>query len=635
MVVAVSVVHYAMSSTWVNVFLCVLAGFSPCRAIVQPPMILWRNDMEAIQRSERIEGLKPMVSCLQDIAQRWLSYSIGVSLLVPDFVEKPGLSKLFFTGLEEANVTIFTFSENFNEFKGFALGAVILIRDSSDFHLLTNLDDLCSSNCSFVVCLLNFHKDKASLLAEANDAVNAMWGMGIIKVVIIGSTEGKFFVVGTYSFQPDVDSVPEKPDILAECNELSTNKSTRIFHKLLMNNCRINVTSFDCPPYVHLVEKEGGLVFTGIEGDMFEAIASSLNITLNRMNTSAEGNLSIYDTIYHTLNRSSVSSSDVIFCELYFGEMENVEYSFSYEVQKVVWLVPPNPLVSLSGLVTPLQPVVWFAIIGLLLFTGIMKVLLFRKLSFLSVLGLILGVGLPRQPNTLSKRIQFLSWAFFGYVITQSYLASLAGQLTNTNVQTIETIEQLDNSGLPLGGVERYKELFKDDDTYVNIYDKYQTLTEEEYEQVLEDVESGKNTTMALVKEMKVSTVSHYPSPYDPHVLDETLAVYPVSLAAWERLPYMDQIDRKVHQLVENGLIKHWSRMYVNTSSSTNDVKVSNVLDIFHLSPSFLLLLIGHALSIITLFIEIGIHWRMNCSKNRNKPHRHLNKRNKVYKKYE
>lgn len=550
--------------------------------------------------------LTRMISCLKRITGSWLIGKERVPFMVPSFVDYPELSKYLFSELED-EVVVYSVTENFLNDSNYrsSQNAVIIIKNSTEIELVGDLTQLCAPRCRYVVCILKMNENEESLLAEVENVVKTAWKSWIIKTVVVASLGGKFVVAGTRGFEPDEFSVPMRAEILWECDA----PNERLFNELSVNHSWINVTAFDCPPYA-LFNSETG-TYEGVEGYIFEAITTSLGIYLNRLNISSYDYLNMsdrYETLIEVLEVKE--ESDVAFCGLYWEGLSKIEYSIAYEMERVVWLVPSRPTLTLLGLITPLHKFVWFAILGLLVFIWFVKVLFFKKISFLGVMALILGVALPRQPRTLSNRIQFASLVFFGYVVTQSYLASMAGQLMNTNYQTIRTMAELESSGIKFGGTARHRDLFKIDDDEISqrIYDKYQTLTTTEYDETFAAMKAGNNRSMALVAEMKLSRYERKPGPYEPHILKEILARYPVALAVWKGFPYLDRINSKVSRLIESGLVTHWSAAYVNSSSSKVEIATSGVLKILHLSPSFLLLLLGHGLGFLVFFIEIGLY---------------------------
>lgn len=290
---------------------------------------------------------------------------------------------------------------------------------------------------------------------------------------------------------------------------------------------------------------------------------------------------------------------------------------------KIVWLIPVEPNVSLEGLIAPFENNIWYALGVVLIATIILKLLFLKDISFLDVFALIIGVSTPEQPVKLSSRIQYLSWAIFGYVLSQSYLASLAGVLVDEANEQYETMEELVSEGIQYGGTQRYRELFaladsKDDsalDDLSNsniiktIYNNFVVLKYEKYHRQLQELISGKNKDMALVAMLNFSSTGDNFDETKVQQLKEPLGSYPLGFAVWKGLPYLDELERKIMIFTESGFIQFWERRYVTgDDDDEDDDNSSDNLGLAQLAPAFLLLVIGALIAIVALFAEIMLN---------------------------
>lgn len=252
--------------------------------------------------------------------------------------------------------------------------------------------------------------------------------------------------------------------------------------------------------------------------------------------------------------------------------------------------------------------------------TIILKSLFLKDISYLDVFALIIGTSTSEQPVKLSSRIQYLSWAIFGYILSQSYLASLAGTLADEANEQIETMEELVVEGIQYGGTRRFRELFasfnSDDDIDTDdlsnndiirtIYNNYVILKQENYLRHLNDLISGKNKEMALVALLNFSSSDDNFDKTKVQQLKEPLGNYPLGFAVWRGLPYLDELEQKIMTMTECGFVKFWERRYVIDDDDDGDNDdLSSILGIAQLAPSFLLLVIGFVIAIVALVIEI------------------------------
>ena len=286
---------------------------------------------------------------------------------------------------------------------------------------------------------------------------------------------------------------------------------------------------------------------------------------------------------------------------------------------RFVWLIPVVPNVSLRGLIAPFHDSVWYAVGIVLILTIVIKTLILRDITFLDVFAIIIGTSVAEQPEKLSSRIQFLSWALFGYVLSQSYLASLAGVLVEEANQQIETMEELVSTGIQYGGTRSLRELFaasdeKDDsesddlsdtDVIQTIYENFVVMNQDEYRRKLRDLISGKNKNMALVVVLNVSSSGNFDKT-KVQQLKEPLGIYPLAFAVWKGLSYLDQIDRKIIALTEGGFVGFWEQHYLLMGHNPfGDDDSSDVLGLNQLVPGFLLIVMGLFAGSLAFLAEI------------------------------
>lgn len=294
---------------------------------------------------------------------------------------------------------------------------------------------------------------------------------------------------------------------------------------------------------------------------------------------------------------------------------------FKKQVSRYVWLIPVVPNASLQGLIAPFHNSVWYAVASVLISTIIIKTLILRDITFLEVFAIIIGTSVEQQPEKLSSRIQFLSWVFFGYILSQSYLASLAGVLVEEANQQIKTMEELVSAGIQFGGTRELKELFatsdqRDDsstddlsDTEViqKIYNNFLILQQDEYHQNLQDLITGKNKKMALVTVLNFSSAENFDK-RKVQQLKEPLGIFPLAFAVWKGLPYLDQINRKIMALTEGGFVEFWERRYIFIDDNNlDDDDTLDVLGLTQLVPGFFLILMGLLAGTLVLLAEIAL----------------------------
>ncbi|KAF7995247.1 hypothetical protein HCN44_004719 [Aphidius gifuensis] len=269
----------------------------------------------------------------------------------------------------------------------------------------------------------------------------------------------------------------------------------------------------------------------------------------------------------------------------------------------------------IPGLVSPLEPSVWVAIIIVLLFAIIIRYTLFYKISFLEIFAIIIGVAWNRQPMGYYYRTMFISWIIFGFIITQFYLASLPGRLLADPEEDINTISDLIDSKIPIGGTKNVKKYFIGNKTFNDnstshqllhkVFENFIAFERDEYERKLYELISGQNNTIALLASTNTSTINTVLDPRNVRVLPEALTSFPLSFAVWHGLPYLSDIDDCLQRLIKCGVIAHYGHIESNTYP--NDEIDEIYIKLTDLLPGFFVLGIGCAISSIVLYFEIII----------------------------
>ncbi|XP_044003444.1 uncharacterized protein LOC122849002 [Aphidius gifuensis] len=420
-------------------------------------------------------------------------------------------------------------------------------------------------------------------------------------------------------FKPNILREPMDPVIVGECQNKKWITNSTLFGPMKMNNCSVNVGYLDNEPYVHAVSKQNSFEYIGIDFPILRVIANHLNFTVNLSEMEGSKNIMKTDKVARSLR--SNRSYDIIIGGITWQPKDDVDYTVSYEVVQLVFLVPVQAGgVSFLALISPLDKSVWIAIMIVLSFAIFLKFIVFYKISFLEITAVIIGVAWNKQPIIFSYRILFMSWVIFGYILTQYYLASMPGRLLAKTDNKIDTIKDLIDSGISRGGLKNTKIFFIGNKKFNNkstsnelidkLFENYNGFERIEYEKKLQDLISGKNKTMALSALMNSSSI---PTKFDSRILrilPEALTTFPLGFPVWRGLPYLNDIDKDLQILIESGIISHFGNIETKHvfSKDNNDGKISDeYIKLNDLVPGFLILGIGYAVGLIFFFFEIMI----------------------------
>ena len=631
---------------------------------------------------EKERKLRRTIPCLVTFVETYLNIQpsrIPVLLAENSTDEIFDITKLYLTALQKIR-SIYVLSGHLDPSSDHmtTLTGLVILEDSVELSSMSSqLIDLCGRDCKYLVILTRTFPNEEAFLEETTNLGQLFWIRRIANVVFLSAVGHSVLVSRSLSFKPNISSEPVSPVLVAECDENSNWSDAKwgavsaMYSPLKMNKCTINVAFFDYEPFVMAIGfDEDNTLFephtsffkpntsiddqghdrdhnnhenttemikhtklAGIEGLILNTLATSLNFIISGEKIPWSNGTSLEAEVDDALWGKGQEEVDLVLGGLPWAPEGETDYTLPYDVVRFVWLIPIRPNVSLQGLIAPLHKNVWFAVIGLVIFAFTIEFTVHGKVSFLEILSLVIGVAWPHQPKTLSARIVFISWVIFGYVLTQCYLASLAGQLMASSGMQIETLRELATSSFDIGGDDSVKSLFQmdspeceddlnDDDTIeLNrvIDQKLQIFDHNEYAERFRDLIDEKNHSLALAVRMNMSSMTPSFEGKHVHKMKENLASYPLAFAVWRGMPYLSVFDKQISNLIEGGIVGFWGRRisllrfgYYKTDERINEGNLS----LQALIPSFLLLFMGHVYASLLLFLEIAIFsWK---SRNKN-----------------
>lgn len=97
----------------------------------------------------------------------------------------------------------------------------------------------------------------------------------------------------------------------------------------------------------------------------------------------------------------------------------------------------------------------------------------FNHISMLSLWSLFLGFSVKMRCKRTPLRIYFISLVWFGYLVTQAYLARLTMIFTKSSDQgEIGSLDELEKTTIRIGGVPRLADMFLKE-KYPRLYADY------------------------------------------------------------------------------------------------------------------------------------------------------------------
>lgn len=493
---------------------------------------------------------------------------------------------------------------------------IILQHHDSLKYLSVELNGLCSHDCRFAIFLTGGYTERSSFTEEAKKLIEFMWMKKVSNVVIIGQVEGIFLAAESSEFEPNSLPRPMDPAVVGRCSKKIWRIERPLYSAMKMNNCSVNIGYFNEQMYSHRVIKNNNqIVVEGLEVSMVHAIAQVLNFTAYLSMMEWDGRTT---KIEATTNKFKNNDSiDLIIGNIHCDDDDENDCTTAFESVSLIWLVPVQSRLSLTGLISPLEIKIWLAMGVVALYTIFVKILLFKKMSFLEILALALGIVWEKQPQRLSYRFKFMSLIIFGFIIAQYYSASLSSSLFTGSRSRLNTMKDLLESTFKIGGQRYLIQLFEfegyDESYELNdkkeIYNKYIGLDLDSYNKKLYDTMSGKDTSMALIVLLNISSFETQFSPDYVYVLPESLITLSLGFSVRPDLSYFSEIERLLLGLVESGIIGAMGRklspivwFHQGDEDSQNS---EDFIRFKNLYPCFLLLITGNILSIFCLLCEI------------------------------
>lgn len=536
----------------------------------------------------------------------------------------------------QKNQTTYVLNKHSDASKGQkALFDIVLVLNSHAdlLNATLKLNEVGSRNSRYAALLIDIFIDTKSFIEEAKILIQLLWLKRVSNVVIIGSVKEEFFAAESGSFQSNILCKPMDPVIVDKCQNGTWKYD--FFMPIKMNNCSVTMGFYDHEPYSHL---ETDNTLSGIEVSMIKIIKSSLNFTINPKEISVGSNETRTESVTRTLTNRTV---DFVIGGIIWRPIQSTDFIMLYEIVQFVFLVPVGTNFSVGGLISPLQNNVWMAIGGVLLFSVFLRLTLFKKISFLEILAIVIGVAWNKQPIKLSYRIKFMSWIIFGYILCQFYLASMAGNLMSRPVEKIDTFEDLILSNKMLGGSKLTPSFFnrvkgtseKFDNLSKLMMKRFITFERDVFRKKLLDLMNGKNKSLALATLLNTTSSGRN---YDRSIvrkLPEVLSSVSLSIAAWRGLPFVSRIEKKLRQLEWSGILSHIGDMEAiknqikrETNNDKDQSMENTFIELSDLIPGFLLMMLGYVIGLLCLFCEIIYHKFTGPKKN----YRRIKRKRKV-----
>lgn len=566
------------------------------------------------------KGLSKSVSCLTSFLNTYMSLQMSQLSVLLVNVNDGDVNQVYISEIhQDRPIYIVTDGGNVSTTHSIPLDALLIVKNHEDLEYSEiRLIHLCGTECRYALILTTLYNDMESFMEEAQHMVRVLWIKKIANIAILGTVGDTLYAAKSMAFKFGVLREPMEPILAGYCHDDFIWKTTvDLYAPMAMNYSFIDIGVFDQEPYVILKTIDNETTAEGMEVWILRVMGKRLHFIGNASLIPWADSHQANEVLNAFENNTDM---DIVIGGILWDPSDDIDFSQPYDVVQIVWVIPKYDNISLRGLITPLSDLVWFAVCGVLLLAIFLRIILFRDITFLEILALLIGFAWHKQPITNSSRLYFMAFVLFGYVLNQFYLASLAGQLMAQADLQMETMVELMDSGLHIGGTQTHKMMFNFDDNsdtnnddgsndlIKNIFRKFIVLNQNEYDQQLHHMVEGTNLTMALTMTLNVSSMETTISKKNVHIMSEVVASYPLAFAVWRGLPYLNQIDDVVNRLVQAGITSHFGARAAMLSDPVRSIDEEETnLDLNDIVPAFLLLIMGYLVSIVCFIVELII----------------------------
>lgn len=536
------------------------------------------------------------------------------SIMILDDIEHAVLS--FATDLQSRFAFLKYSGEMEFDTRELASNAIVFASNAASLRDDLYVIDPCTRDCPFFVVLTQAFRDERAFLAEADALARSMWTRRIFTVVVLARVGESVLAAGATTFQPDQPCAPSFPIVLDECGTRSWDAGRLNINPLEGNKCVLKIAYFDEPPYVVTVANETAESLLGFEGMLIEEVLRDEN--LEREQVTWTENATYVEQIRTILYQEG---ADLVVGRVLLQPQEDIDYSSSYDMLKVVWLIPKVANVSLKGLIQPFHPYVWAALGCTLILAVLLKIFLIPDLGYLDIFALIIGASIANRPTKPSTKIQYISWSVFGLFLMEVYVDALADQLINTSDTKITTTEELLSSSFGIAGTAAFVGLFKDDDALdersdivSRIHEKFVTFDQSEYAGLYKDVMEGRNSSFALMILLNSSRSEDIDTLHAYTMSTDVIYSFPLALAVWKGFPKLKYINAKIHDYVDMGIFDHMIKLAIQKGrlammfefAEEEEYKIN--LHLQHFAPAFLVMIIGFSVGFLSIIVEIALY---------------------------
>ncbi|GFG32576.1 hypothetical protein Cfor_11649, partial [Coptotermes formosanus] len=437
-----------------------------------------------------------------------------------------------------------------------------------------------------------------------------------------------------------------KAILLDECLMENSTKFVRnvpFFQQKFPHNlygCPIIVSTFPWPPFIIAPQTHGEsdkVFYTkGLEIKLLNTIAHNMNSTLHYLappaNDSKWGFRDSSGSWTGLVGEVFYKKADVAFASMTATDERKLylDPTITYWSNYVVWIVPrPKFISGWRSLLGIFKPTMWAVVVVAYLLASVSlcslthtvlrlkEPALYRNTGscMLVTWSLSLEMGAHVQPRGLIMRFVFICWVIYCFQISTAYKSSLISSLTNPHLEpAILNMKQLVNSRLKF-------------EYTTGLYDYFDDAADANMRQIRNSLRFCDNVTkclnrLAVAADTALVSDKTYVEYLIPQqyidsngrpvlqAVPQDVLSYHVVMILSKGNVLLERFNVLISRIVESGLMVKWAKdimKSLSTGTSSPDGGGEHRLTVSHLQSLFVLLLIGEAVALVTLVIEVAM----------------------------
>jgi hypothetical protein len=394
--------------------------------------------------------------------------------------------------------------------------------------------------------------------------------------------------------------------------------------------CPVKVITYDLPPTVVDISKDGNANCTGLEINILLFILEQMNTTavFSIIPSTNKTLSSIFGEFLDGLDSgfADIAIGALPLCDIFTG---SADATVSYFQTPIQWLVPcPKPVHRWQAVFAVFPSSVWlYILLSFVSVVTVMRLLASYSENFnytslqyclLNIWAVALEVSVHKMPQTFRIRGLFLMWIWVSFALCTVFGAFFTTFLVNPGFERkIKTLDELLDSGIPYGYTQHYERVISDRTMKIS-----QSTCVNHYTCLENAIKYGNFATIsdAFHVDYYRTKLSWHDSHLPVCTLEEDVFLK-VSIVMYltKGHPLLERINKVTRSMVEAGMMVKWKNDFMHTSrihsvsfygsdfaNESDDLDSKYVVfTLLHLQSALFVLLFGYIISVSTVAVEL------------------------------